>query len=1074
MSKKSKEKLEKLKVKFENDIKEEIKFYKKPESLILLTTSAISSLDVLNLSIKKSISKIPIDIDDLSGLKKFLRNNSDTNLILKKSETILNEDILSSILLKCDNVNEENIEDFIKATSLSEDFTQINENITTAEIGVKINEYVDVALIVYYMSKLLINTLSNSRFPSNFRLKYIQKLAKITIASIAQKLGQKFKNLSGFINIIINITITITASTAIYLFNVKQLKSQANSILSENMCGELSPAFDVDISSNTFEISLECPVEFDQVMVPKQPFENKENNFSCEIPENIETVIEAKIKNDLATKAIIVNNRKENMNLLVTKDSYVTDKTIISTVGEFSIYSPVNGYVSDIKENKITLKNISESSDNYLSESILELNEKYEELNNIKTFLKKYEIKSLYPIMIKTSPSIDTSLNTTFILSNGMYKPFKKIKNDWVDELEIYEKNIQKIAGEDNIKINAENETLFNIKDEIDNQEKITNDSLTKLIIKSSIIAKNTKVKNIEFELLEYFLIEVLLELTTTKTLNNIEQKFKDQINIFTQQRYVIDGAKPKIIIKKINEFILNYTILSKGNWFKTGLKLYQTSKKLSNIENWLKSIETNDDDFSKFDKEILLNKIMFLYKFYFQINHIVEKYKNLKEANKKDQVVKEGNYVSNYFGQLRKRFKLLPLEIKDIESRIENLALLPIFSIIKENEEEFRKYSISASENKCPRPNKNPNLGGKTETDFGDIKYWLKYCSFATLASVVSPDNGWSTGLILPGAVIKLPVIYLPIKAISTPYGFMMLGLTIVGIWFTPIILMVNYETKSITPFVDPVAFIKKQIDTLKENISVEIKTLKIDNLKKYLDNIKKEINNKILGINKLSELIKIHKLSRPSKLKKNIIEQEKWNLKNINLSKEKLLIKTDKWKLEKKFMIIYNSYKLGTNINENLGDPIISSIQQIEKNINNQLNKINDLLEKIEKTIEPLPITLKPNTANFGFTIKNPKPIINILSDIDDNINNNILENIQEKFKLNNEKLMSKEININYEKYLNIIKTKLPIIIKKEPFPAYESLSPINFTWLKFLKNEFVPTGAKTYGIPGFSPFP
>ena len=163
----------------------------------------------------------------------------------------------------------------------------------------------------------------------------------------------------------------------------------------------------------------------------------------------------------------------------------------------------------------------------------------------------------------------------------------------------------------------------------------------------------------------------------------------------------------------------------------------------------------------------------MSIYTFYLNIKSSTGEYKDLKGADNKAQVSKEGNYISNFFGQLWIRFDALPGEIAELESRLESLALFTGYSITEIGGEEYRTYLISDKEG-CKRPDRDPNLGGATETDLGSIKYWLKYCSFATLASVVT--GAWSTGWLGPPAPILFPTIYIPIKPITTSYGFIVL----------------------------------------------------------------------------------------------------------------------------------------------------------------------------------------------------------------------------------------------------------------------------------------------------------
>jgi hypothetical protein len=129
----------------------------------------------------------------------------------------------------------------------------------------------------------------------------------------------------------------------------------------------------------------------------------------------------------------------------------------------------------------------------------------------------------------------------------------------------------------------------------------------------------------------------------------------------------------------------------------------------------------------------------------------------------------------------------------------------------------------------------------------------------------------------------------------------------------------------------------------------------------------------------------------------------------------------------------------------------------------------------------IAPLPITMKPNTANFGITLKNTKPIIKIADELDDNINEGPLNKIVEKFYLKNSDMMSSKYGskltgtiINSKAFKTALTAANLTIMKKDPFPRYEKLTPINVPWVAFLYKDFVTTGARTYGFPSQLPPP
>ena len=351
---------------------------------------------------------------------------------------------------------------------------------------------------------------------------------------------------------------------------------------------------------------------------------------------------------------------------------------------------------------------------------------------------------------------------------------------------------------------------------------------------------------------------------------------------------------------------------------------------------------------------------------------------------------------------------------------------------------------------------------------------------TYATLASVANPATGWSTGFILPSGPLMLPTVYIPIKSIPTQYGFIVLGLTITGVWIFPLVLMVNYSTEYAMPILDPTTLLKTQLDKLKKVLTDQLTNLKESVLKFYLENKEKEVKTKEIEVSVISAKVKTHKLSRPSNTSKNIVETTKWKEKLSELQVPETQAKLEKYKLEQQYEVVYNAYTMGSKIKtSSVLDAPLLSIQQSETLIEKGFEEFDDILSKMDKIVAPLPTTLQPNTANFGITLKNPKPVINIAKDLEDNINEGILNPIIEKFKPSNESFMSGSGTFNSKAYntaLDVAKI-LPSplsTIQKDPFPAYENLKITNFQWMAFLYKDFVTAGAKTYGLPGQLPLP
>jgi hypothetical protein len=474
----------------------------------------------------------------------------------------------------------------------------------------------------------------------------------------------------------------------------------------------------------------------------------------------------------------------------------------------------------------------------------------------------------------------------------------------------------------------------------------------------------------------------------------------------------------------------------------------------------------------------------MYLFNFYINIAQNYQKYKNIK-TTQRQATVNEASYISNFFNNLWKRYVDLPKEIDKVTKEITNTYQFASFSSKTIDDVEYRYYAITEDDGKCPQPLDTPDdpyLTPNTKNGYDSINYWLKYCAFATLASVINPITGWSTGIILPSGPLQLPVIYIPIKPIKLSYGFMVFGLTICGIFPFPWVLMVNYSSEYNTPLGNPTQPIKNEINALKKEITNEFKNLKQTVLKGYLDKTKNQVDQKDMEISANQSDMTHLRETKPPANAKNAVEYGKWVEHNIVLKENLATLKIEKWKLELKYQIVYRAYTLGTPVKSNdTTDATLNNMEKSENSLNSKLDGLVSLVEKVSSILVPLPITLQPETANFGLTLKNPKPVIQISDKLDEDVNQPVLDGITNTFKVKNDTLGTSNFKsslsgtiMNSGAYRKALKTANLLIIKSDPFPKYENLKPLNVQWASFLLQKWVPTGAKSFGIPSQNPLP
>ena len=1093
--------LDKLNKKFKEELERQKKFFKKPDVLVSLSITALVLLDKFR---KERTSE--------KELKDFLRTNSVAKSIITYTSTVFNEDNLSELLLACLDNNEnlipelpENISesDLILLIDKDNDIDKKINYDKLHKLNLKFMNNTEIILVYtslfYYVINLSKDLLTKTEFPSKYRTKYVQKLLrnlygliKIEVNSFETTRKKELENILDSLKQIDNILIAITLVSTIYILNRTKLQKLSRKTLqeisSDVICTDIPEAFDVSINRVPFEVTLSCPDIIDDVIVPHTPIELKLKELSCEITQNEEIIIDATESLDLTTYALIRNNKsKEILTPLVSKNSYVTQNLQIANLGNKVMYSPVNGYVDELNSNEIVIREISESDEDYLIMQINLFNTKYERFNNIKSFLKYYHVETLYPLMLATSIVDDSS---TYDSMSGIEKQWKSIKKDFERIDKEYEKQIKKITGKNNVEKHAKNETLYEIKEQLEKQEEIFY-SYVKLFKESAInIAKKTKAKSNEYELFEYYTLDLGAIFNGLENPSPLEIEFRDKINEFIRKRLIIDEYKKNKLENKINSQIKDIESgISLGNWFNKAMDIFKQHKKLSDVKTWLLGLANKNNKLESYEKIIYVNRVMFLLELYLNYDKLVEKYKILKkETTLKKETEKEGNYIIKFIENLWIEMESIPKEIKEIEKLIDSLKLFQTYSIIDWDGYKTRLYSLT-DKPKCESKESNPYLNSKSQYGYDDIEYWLKYCAFATLASVTNPATGWSTGWIIPTPIL-FPVVYIPIKSITTKYGFIVIGISICGIWIFPWTLLVNLSSNHNTPIGNPAAAIKRKIDQLKITIAEQIQNLRKEYIKKLIDETDKKIKDIEFELKQQKQELILHKENKPSKYSKSNDNIKNGVHKNINyisefaewieiktILQEKLLsIKIKKWELEKIHKILTEAYKLGKSV-KGSG----KALEDTEKLVNKQLDKLTSLVDKIDDILAPLPITMKPETANFGITLKNIKPIIKITEDLDDNINENSLNKISDKFRLKNEDLVSSKYTnkisnsiLNFKSYKNALSTNMVIIVKKDAFPSYELLKMTNIPWVSFLYKDFVTKGAQTYGWPGQIPLP
>jgi hypothetical protein len=135
-----------------------------------------------------------------------------------------------------------------------------------------------------------------------------------------------------------------------------------------------------------------------------------------------------------------------------------------------------------------------------------------------------------------------------------------------------------------------------------------------------------------------------------------------------------------------------------------------------------------------------------------------------------------------------------------------------------------------------------------RTEYGINSYRYWLRYCTIATLVNCMLPMY-WATGILITGAPLLLPIIFIPILVMSSRV-ILVLGIGLCGIIPMPMILLMNVS--DIPGFTIPI--LNTVVDMLK-GVSAMVMSLGQKSAKEMIKAaIKKEDDN----INKIKDEIK------------------------------------------------------------------------------------------------------------------------------------------------------------------------------------------------------------------------
>lgn len=1103
-----------IKDNFVSLVKKNVSLSDLPTLLTSLKVDIVNSISDLEELMAQTTSLLPTTVDN--GL------NSHVNTLINTSNITLNN-------IKCEDENDtlddididyelnEIINDVYERCE--EDYERVSKSSKKLNIGDYILMLVLILSIIAMIKKLIksLKLLSETRFPSLTLFNVSIKPSVIRLRTLGE-LSKQYKDTVNISSLILKITDVMLLGVATYIlssikFNISKSKTQDmynndfKDYIRNNSCESIE---DIDRDEETPSEGFKIPnintyndiseleyVDCDNIeIIPSLPFLQKVSNFTCGVSTPTQSDDIVIMEEDTFIEKAIFKNIGDNLHSTVNINymDYVTPE----------IMSPISGNIDKIYDGDVYISNI-QDGDLELQNDITNLVDLYKEKSDIEQLLQNVYFYTVYPFMLNSS-NVSNLLNVGYKKVDSVYNNKSKEVQKINDK---FNKDIQNISSQSNVETYANNE-------------------------------QSEELANIILELKDKLIQNIKLKRTECKNINQDTRYDLDDLNLISYYKDEIifrvlecnESEQSKELLRIINNFILNrlfYEKLDRNEFIKyinNNLKSYKV--KYIDVENIYKKNKSHTD---VYDYLISVTNDMFLSKkvsYSFYTLNLDNKISVKTLEYKLSDLSSNVSIIEMFWAKLLKRIDEIEKDILSINNTIDNYSLIDNnFSIEDINGELYRVYNFESPTDICDKNSFdiNSEFNPNTKVGFDNIKYWRRYFNMATITGCL--PIYWSTGLILLGAPIPMPIIYTPIKSLKTKWGVIVIGLGICGIAISPLVLYVNLENKAVSLIPNAVeimlnktlGLLKKELVeaknvTLKGVINENLNILKseisdIDKIIKQeeqnIDNIKRSMptppkinaDTKIISIPNISNIrnisIKYENKEYVSNLDKlmqfydseingclhSIDNAELYSVVNdyFNQSKNYMveysthLIACEKLK-ESKYELSVKYDKLQKKLNDSTQKcEEFPEITVIDNNISTLESKIEDTQTKLQFIFNASPIgVLSPNSINFGMSIKKYNLVNNIDNDIAKVYNMVGICDILSKIDILPDDYMNNPITPNIMGILKNVDDALGLLKLKDVLPKYENLSISNIKFLYFLTSTFCVDGAKQFGLVGY----
>lgn len=1023
--------------KFRNELTTTKKYFSKPSALIAVTDKLISFCSSVLIDVSRTLVSRG-KITSQSELSSYIESNDLFSFVSNKSKTVMDESTEKYVATSCQFLPQ--YDDVIMLVA----GINVNTNDTQFESAVYDGALCSLAFVCAECVKIF----STFEHPPLYRIGYVNTIISVTTNILERSQGE-FSFITNSFSELNSLISSCVASSYTYLENRKTEQERSvrdlNDVMAKIAC-DVSIGLPIDpitVTSGIDELSLdqiscvreeEIPVATSRII--------GDPTISCssdQLPsENNEEATDLEYPIDAIVKFYDVTQISPGLKM----GDAVGPEVVLGTVDSFPVHSPVFGLVKDIRNNEIYITNASlanESNAVHLSKKLVD---NFAEIGDLEDMIKNFFVKLTCPIRL-SNPGHRLPAGVMREHLAGV-KSYEKYLADHHDDVRrLAEIDSKTSVGEDNLLIfyDRVKATLSSFIDSI------------KILVfnayNSPLNVKSVPSDHIMFPYYVSILAEINSSLSLTKTLN----KLRDGIKIIAKRRLYTESSSEDSVRALINDRFNSMSSNKSTDHFIAMNRVYAVRNSLSDVYDYVES-SIRSFSLSESDRTRESRYIMTIFEVW---SSRMEYARNQTgKANLNDLLRLEYSYIDSFIRSSFDRLHALRGENEEITKNVEKLSSIPASHVISRVNETL--YYVFDLRKKSSCELEHDDLNPDTREDMRSKRYWIRYFSIISALSIASVDS-WSTGLILPSGPVLLPVIYVPIVPITTPFGSMVIGTGVCGASVSPFVYRVNGSPYHVS-FGSETNSLRDEILSLKRNLRESLKTIKESVAVPLLHSIAgdiEEAKREMKGYD--SELTNARETG----------SSDTNTIDDITAKRKEANDRMSDLKRSHKSVYEYVNANKYPDKNDVRTAEIRTSILA-QKKIK---YKIDDLTDKMELILKNSPGSIPPNSTSFGPSIKKPDLTNLIDEDITDSMDRVALDTSADTFAKRNDLMTNKRFfpDKSLLEYRDNLKTSMKSIITKEPFPTYTKLTSNNIAFLSYSR-KLIKTGSKIFGIPGQPP--